>query len=124
MPPKKVLIVEDEAALLKVLAEKFSLEGYSVFEARNGEEGLAAALLEHPDIILLDIVMPKMDGITMLKKLREDVWGHDAEVIVLTNLSDNTKLAEAMELGSYNFLIKTDWKIGDIIAKVKERLHQ
>lgn len=122
MIQRKILIVEDEPALANALAEKFLFGGYSVIQAVNGEEGLQLALEQHPDMILLDIVMPKMDGMTMLKKLREDAWGQQAEVIVLTNLSDNTKLAEAMQLGSYDFLIKTDWQIEHVLEKVKERL--
>lgn len=80
------------------------------------------ALLWHPDLILLDIVMPKMDGMTMLAQLREDEWGKTARVITLTNLSDTEKVAEAIEHGSYEYLVKSDWKIEDVVAKVREKL--
>ncbi|HEU0085631.1 MAG TPA: response regulator [Candidatus Paceibacterota bacterium] len=119
---KKILIVEDERALLRALVEKLSRENLLVFQAGNGEEGLEMALKEHPDIILLDIVMPKMDGITMLKKLREDGWGKTAKIILLTNLSSNEKTAEALALGTNEYLIKTDWEIADVVAKVREHL--
>ena len=85
---KKILVVEDEISLRKALADKFRREGFAVLEAKDGEEGLAVALKEQPHIILLDIVLPKMDGMTMLKKLRqENAWGKSVPVILLTNLS-------------------------------------
>ena len=95
---------------------------FSTLEAKNGEEGLKVALREHPDLILLDIVMPKMDGMTMLRKLREDLWGKTAKVIILTNLSDNEKVAEALEQKSHEYLVKSDWRIEDVVAKVREQL--
>ncbi len=119
-----VEIVEDELSLLEVLTDKFSKEGFKVLRAKNGKDGLKVALTEHPDIILLDIIMPVMDGMTMLKKLREDEWGKDAKVIILTNLSDNEKTAQALADGSNDYLVKSDWKIEDVVKKVEERLGQ
>ena len=119
---KTILVVEDEISLLNALRDKLTRENFAVLEAKNGEEGLEVALREHPDLILLDIVMPKMDGMTMLRKLREDLWGKSAKVIILTNLSDNEKVAEALEQKSYEYLVKSDWKIEDVVAKVRERL--
>ena len=120
---KKILIievVEDDAPLLSVLSERFKGEGYSVVTAMTGEEGLALALKNKPDLILLDIVMPKMDGITMFKKLRQDPWGKKANVILLTNLSADDKITKAVtELEPSYYLIKTDWKLDDIVEKVK-----
>ncbi|OGI26051.1 MAG: hypothetical protein A3J76_05605 [Candidatus Moranbacteria bacterium RBG_13_45_13] len=119
---KTILIVEDEISMLNALRDKFTREGFEVLEAKNGEEGLEIALRDHPDLILLDIVMPKMDGMTMLKRIRADAWGKDVKVIILTNLSDNEKTAAALAQGSYDYLVKSDWKIEDVVAKVKERL--
>src|SRR3989344_6191825 len=110
---KKVLIVEDELDLLGVLAQKFEMEKFEVLQAPDGKIGLAEALRVRPDLILLDIVMPVMDGMTMLKKLREDSWGKDVPIILLTNLSDERKVAEAMQHGVYEYLVKADWNIGD-----------
>lgn len=73
--PKRILIVEDEIPMLKALVDKFSRAGFETLEAKNGIEGLAVALKEHPDLVLLDLVMPKMDGVKMMEKLREDSWG-------------------------------------------------
>jgi DNA-binding response OmpR family regulator len=122
MEPKKILIVEDEASLRKALRDKLTREGFVTLEAKNGEEGLAVALRDHPDLILLDIIMPVVDGLTMLKSLREDTWGKNAKVIILTNLSSNEKVAEAIMQGSRNYLVKSDWKIADVVKMVKNEL--
>jgi DNA-binding response OmpR family regulator len=121
---KKILIVEDESSLRNALRDKLMLEGFIALEAKDGEEGLEVALRDHPDLILLDIIMPKMDGLTMLKKLREDVWGKNTKVILLTNLSDNERVSEALLQGSYDYLVKSDWKIGDVVAKIRSRLSE
>ena len=117
-----ILVVEDEVPLLNALVGKFFREGFSVLQAKNGEEGLESALKNRPDLILLDIVMPRMDGMTMLKKLREDAWGKTVEVIMLSNLSELAKVAEAVAQGSYEYLVKSNWKIEDVVTKVRERL--
>lgn len=120
---KKILIVEDERALRKALSSKFTHEGFSMLEATNGEEGLAVALQEHPDLILLDVIMPVMDGMTMLKKLRGDnAWGKDAVVIMLTNLSESGMVADALAEGMHDYLVKSNWKLEDVVKKVKEKL--
>ena len=119
---KKILIVEDEQDLRQTLVDKLTREGFDVLEAKNGEEGLKAALKEHPDLILLDIIMPVMDGMTMMKKIREDEWGRGVPVIMLTNLSDIERVSEAVESGIYEYLVKSDWKIEDVVKKVKKKL--
>ncbi len=115
-------IVEDEQAVVNILRDKLEKEGFAVLEARNGAEGLELAKRKHPDLVLLDIIMPVMDGITMLKKLREDGWGKTVPVIILTNLSDAESVAEATEKGAFDFLVKSNWKLVDIVKKVKERV--
>ncbi|MEK7557665.1 MAG: response regulator [Patescibacteria group bacterium] len=117
-----ILIVEDEITLNELICKKFESDGFLMLEAKNGEEGLKIALSSRPDIILLDIVMPVMDGITMLEKLREDEWGKNAKVIMLTNLNDSERVATAMTRGSYDYLVKCDWTIEDIVKKVREKL--
>ena len=119
----KILIVEDDIDLLEVLIKKFELENFLVLEAPDGKIGLEDALRHHPDLILLDIVMPVMDGMTMLRKLREDLWGKNVPVVLLTNLSDESKVAEAMTRGVYGYLVKADWNISDVVKKVKQRLN-
>jgi len=125
---KKILVieeVEDEKSLRDVLHDSFSLEGFSVLEAKDGEEGLATALSEHPDIILLDIVLPKMDGLTMMKKLREaNEWGKHVPIILLTNLSaDDDKINQAIaENEPAYYLVKSNYTMSDLVEKIRERL--
>ena len=109
-------------SLRYALLDEFTREGFEVLEAKNGLDGLEVAVREQPDVILLDIIMPVMDGMTMLAKLRKDAWGREAKVIILTNLSDNRKIADSMERGTYDYLIKADWKIERVVSKVKDML--
>jgi DNA-binding response OmpR family regulator len=119
---KKILIVEDDVSMLNALHDKFEAEGLKVVLAGNGKEGLALALKTHPEIILLDILMPVMDGIKMLKKLRKDAWGKDAKVIVLSNVSDNDRVVAAVEQGTREYFVKTAWKLDSVVKIVKEHL--
>ena len=125
---KKILVieaVEDDKPLRDVLRDKFSLEGFSVLEAKDGEEGLAVALSEHPDLILLDILMPRMDGLTMMKKLRETgEWGKKVPIIILTNLSaDDDKINQIIvENQPVYYIIKSNYTMEDLVGKIRERL--
>lgn len=118
----QVLIVEDEISLRNALKTKLTKEGYDVLEAANGKDGLGVALDKKPDLILLDIIMPIMDGISMLKLLRKDKWGKKANVIVLSNLSDPFKESEIKEVNVVNYLIKTNWKLEDLMKIIKKTL--
>lgn len=120
---KTILIVEDDLALRKVLVEKLTDEGFSVLEATDGETGLTQASEHHPELILLDIFMPRMDGITMLSKLRSsDAWGKNIRVIVLTNSTDAQTIATVSGLGATDFLIKSEWSLEALVARIRERL--
>jgi DNA-binding response OmpR family regulator len=119
---KKILIIEDEKSLSQALFDKLERDGFIVIRACNGKIGLEMALEEKPDLILLDIVMPVMDGLTMLQELKKDDWGNKAKVIVLTNLYDSEKVIDCVEQGVTDYLIKTDWKLVDIIEKIKLKL--
>ncbi|HAT73910.1 MAG: Transcriptional regulatory protein ResD [Candidatus Moranbacteria bacterium GW2011_GWF2_36_839] len=119
---KKIIIIEDELSLRSVLAEKLKSDGFEVLEAKNGQEGLEISISQKPDLILLDIVMPKMDGLTMLEKLREDSWGKKVPVIILTNLSSGAEMSRSAEGGVSGYLVKTDWKLDDVVKKIKETL--
>lgn len=125
---KTILITEDDNSLRGALQQKLVNEGFEVFAAKNGEEGLEIALKEHPDLILADILMPKMDGLAMLKTLREDEWGKDARFIILTNMNDVNEISEAIGLAqvnkyeSFEYFIKSNIKIEEVIEKIKEKL--
>jgi len=121
---KTILIVDDEPALLIALVDKFTRAGFTVIIAENGREGLKLAFKNHPDLILLDIIMPIMDGTTMLDKLRKDAWGKHAKVILLTNLSDPGKITKSLKRTVNGYLVKSDWKIKDVVKQVNEKLKE
>lgn len=119
---KRILIVEDDESLKKIMVHTLRAENLEVLEAGNGEEGLKMALEEKPDLVLLDIVLPGMDGLAVLKKLREDSRGKDIPVITLTNLGDIKTVSEALAHGASDYLIKSEWKLDDLVRKVKEKV--
>src|SRR6185312_13646530 len=92
---KKILVVEDEASIALALGDKLAQEKFTVSKAVDGEEGLAVALREHPDLILLDLRMSKMTGLEMLDELRKDAWGKTANVMIMTNVADTASQEEA-----------------------------
>lgn len=118
----KVLVVEDEAPTALALCDKLEHEGYKVLKSDNGKAGLEMALAEHPDLILADLKMPEMNGMEMIRQLREDSWGKDAKVIILTNMSDVSKIEEAMVHGAFFYMVKGDSSMTDIIEKVRSQL--
>ncbi len=124
MDKKRILIVEDEAAMVDALGKKFEKEGFQVYKSHDGEEGLSMAEREHPDLIMLDIIMPKVDGLEFLRRIRQDQkWGAEVPVIMLTNLSDADNVSEAAKYGVFDFLVKTDWRLEDVVQLVKQKLY-
>lgn len=119
---KRVLIVEDEAPLSTALAEKMRKEGYEAEVAKNGQEGLEAIKRNKPDIILLDVIMPIMDGMSMLRNLRTDNEAKDIPVIILSNLSDSNDILQAMQNNTYDYLIKSDVTLEVIVDRIKSRI--
>ena len=117
---KKILIVDDEEDMREILRDKFITSGFDVSVAKDGEEGLEKALKEVPAVILLDIAMPKMDGLEMLKRFRQAEGARIIPVILLTNISDMHKLKEAQELGIQDYMLKAEWKMAQIVERVKE----
>lgn len=121
---KKILVVEDEPDMRQALAESLQHEGFDALQAANGGEGLETAISRRPDLIILDILMPKMDGMEMMKKLRQyNAWGKKVPIILLTNLSADDKILPGIveDEPSY-YLVKSEWKIPNIIEKVREML--
>lgn len=119
---RKILIVDDEMDISKTLAEHFKRKGYAVEIGNDGEEGIAKAKEFLPDLILLDILMPVMDGITALKQLKADAITANIPVIMLTNLDTQDKVAGAMEAGTTHYLVKSDYSPEDLDKKVEEVL--
>lgn len=119
----KVLIVEDDKALSNVLTDKLKNEGFFVLTAKNGEEGLKIGFKEKPDLILLDVIMPKMNGLKMLKLLRENQWGKTVPVLLLSNDDDPEHIRETLKDNATDYLIKSDWELEDVIKKIQETLN-
>ncbi|OHB10935.1 MAG: hypothetical protein A3G05_02240 [Candidatus Zambryskibacteria bacterium RIFCSPLOWO2_12_FULL_45_14] len=116
---KKVLIIDDNNNLVTVLVDKFNVSGFEAVGAFSGQEGLKKALELHPDIILLDLVMPEMGGLEMLKQLRLDPWGKQAKVMVLSVLDEPTYVANAMDSNVVGYIVKTDFSLDGVVKQIK-----
>ena len=122
-PEKKiVLVVEDDATTASALLSQLESAGLGVLVARDGRAGLALALEKHPDLILLDLQMPKMDGRTMFMELSRDQWGMSVPVIILTTTANPDIIVQTVRDGVSDYLVKADHSIHDVVKKVKERL--
>ncbi len=119
---KTILVVEDEQVLITALRKKMESVGFDVLTAMDGDEGMKIALKDHPDLILLDMILPVMDGVTFLEKIREDAWGKDVPIIILSNLSRAETISESKKKGVNAYLVKTDWKLSEVVQKVKYEL--
>lgn len=124
MDNKKILIIEDEESVQRAISDSFANQEFATHIAKDGEEGLEIALREHPDLILLDILLPKVDGMAMLQKLRRDEWGKGVPVIILTNVdpSTNSVINSVLENKPAYYLVKSDVKLEGIVDKIKEVL--
>lgn len=119
---KTVLIVEDEQSMQRALKNKLEHAGYQILTASDGEGAMAAMKSTKPDLVLLDLIMPKMDGITVLRQVKADDALRSVPVVILTNLSSGDKVAEAMQLGTFDFLVKANYSLDDVLKKVIDRL--
>jgi len=120
---KKILLIEDDFTLSSILVDKFTQEGFEVLSSSNGEGGLAIAFKEHPDIILLDIILPDLNGISVIKEIRDDKWGEKVPIFVLSNLSEKEKVFEGSQKNLIDdYLIKAELKIQELVKKVREKL--
>jgi CheY-like chemotaxis protein len=120
--PKVILVVEDDPVLLKMYTEKFTFEGFKVLNARNGEEALKVTLANKVDIILLDIMLPRVSGTDFLVKLRQDPRGKAIPVVALTNLAEETERQRALELGVKEYLVKAMQTPEQVVEKMKKYL--
>jgi len=118
---KKIMLVDDDPLIIRMYQNKLSTDGYNVVTAINGEEGVLKAKKEKPDLILLDLMMPKMNGVETLKLLKKESDTKDIPVIILTNLEDKGEDVEkAKELGAKEYLVKAKIDLKTLSAKVKE----
>jgi len=116
---KKILFVEDESALQKTFGEILSQEGYEMTSALDGEAGLRLAKLDKPDLILLDLILPKINGFEVLKSLKENKETKNIPVIVLTNLEAMEDIDKAISLGAISYLVKTEYDLEEVLEKIK-----
>lgn len=117
---KKILIIEDEDAYQKILSIKLASEGFDVMHAQNGEDGFDQAIKNHPDLIILDIQMPVMNGLEMLRKLRQDTWGKTVKVIIMSAFEEDNEVAHAVELNTFEYMVKSKIQLDEFIKKIKE----
>ena len=118
----KVLVAEDDAFLSKAYAAKLTKEGFEVISALNGEEIMEKVKSEKPDIILLDIVMPKKNGFDVLYDLKQEPSTKNTPVIILSNLGQEEDIKRGKDLGADDYLIKSDIAINDVVDKIKQVL--
>lgn len=119
---KKILLVEDEEIMAELLEKKLSKEGYKVILAKDGEEGLEAIKREKPDLILLDIIMPKKGGFEVMEEIQKDEELKKIPIIVISNSGQPVELSKAKELGAKDWLIKTQFDPAEVLEKIKKQL--
>jgi len=119
---KVLLLVEDDPLLINMYQTKFAGEGFQVFTATDGQAGLILAQSEKPNIIILDIMMPKMDGIEVLRQIKKDPNLKNVPILMLSNLSEIAKQKEALQLGAKEFLIKANLTPTQVVQKIKQHL--
>ncbi len=119
---QKILFVEDETALQKTIGDILKQEKYKVVSAMDGEAGLQMARTEKPDLILLDLVLPKMHGFEVLKALKADEATKYIPIIVLTNLESMGDIEKALELGATTYLVKASYTLEEVVQKIKKTL--
>lgn len=116
---KKILIVEDDKFLRELMAQKILKEGYDVLEAMDGEEGLKVIREEKPDLVLLDLLLPIMDGFELLAKIKEDAVLSKIPIIVLSNLGQKEDVEKALSLGAKDYMVKAHFTPTEIAVKIK-----
>ena len=121
---KTILVIEDEDELRKNILNILGILGFKTFEASDGEEGLKTAQAEKPNLILLDLILPKKDGFEVLKELKADEKTKDIPVIVLTNLEGVGDVEKALTLGATTYLVKANYELEDVLKTVKSQLKE
>ncbi|MDO9181375.1 MAG: response regulator [Bacteriovorax sp.] len=118
---KKVLIIEDEPSLLRALKDKLERNGLSVFYAVNGDEGLRMVKKEKPNLVLLDLILPKMTGETVLKRMKEDKNLQNIPVVVLSAKADEATVVNCLNnLGASDYMVKSDFTLEQVLDKINK----
>jgi DNA-binding response OmpR family regulator len=119
---KKILIIEDDKFLRELISMKLQKEGYTIVEAVDGEEGEKKIKEEKPDLVLLDLILPGIDGFEVLSRIKEDPTVSSIPVIILSNLGQKEEIEKGLKLGAIDFLVKAHFTPGEIIEKIKNIL--
>ncbi len=119
---KKILVVEDDKFLRELISTKLRKEGFDVLEVFDGEEGIKEIKKEKPDLVLLDLILPGIDGYEVLARKKEDPAVASIPVIILSNLGQREEVEKGLKLGASDFLIKAHFTPGEIIEKIKSIL--
>lgn len=122
MAKAKLLLIEDDVTLVKMYERKFKSDGYQVSIAYDGLEGLEKAIKEKPDLVILDLMLPKLDGVTLFQKLRSKPETFKTPVLILTNFGQEDAVFECFKLGSVDYLMKSDVTPQQVVAKVENLL--
>lgn len=120
--PKKILLVEDEPILSNILRQRLEGENFRVIMARDGSEAVKFLREEKPDLILLDIILPKMSGFEVMEEMKEDPTIQSAPVVVVSNLGQSSDVEKAQKFGAVGYFVKAQLSIDDLISKIKEFL--
>ena len=117
-----ILVVEDDVHIRNILQKKLTDQDFVVIMAHQGQEGVDMALAQHPDLIIMDIIMPRLDGLSAIRKLRVDTWGKSVPIIVFTNLEDEGYVSQAVQEGVNKYVLKYKSSFSDIVKAVWEIL--
>lgn len=118
----KILIIEDDSVFQQTIGEFLRTEGFEVFSAVDGEEGIRLTQKESPDLVLLDIILPKKNGYEVITELKKDPATKNIPIMLLTNLGGIQDVERALGLGATTYLVKSDYKLEEVVEKIKEIL--
>ena len=121
---KNILFIEDESALQRTIGDILKSKDYKVIKALDGESGLRSAKEERPDLILLDLILPRMDGFEVLKGLKASEETKNIPVIILTNLEETEDIQKALELGATTYLVKSSYTLEEVVKKIEKALEE
>ena len=119
---KKILIADDSNVLRDLMKQMLEFKGYDTLIAVDGEEALTSALAGHPDLILLDLRMPKMDGYDVVRKLRQDPWGKDVKILILTAAGEIGDIPDDIGIKGTDYMQKSVWGIENVEQRVRQKL--
>jgi len=123
MSQKKILIIEDSVTLADSLEDMLTFKGYEAIKATNGKQGFTLATLEKPDLILLDLKLPDIDGYDVLRKLRADDWGKTARILILTASEMSETVPADIKINPSDILHKTQWGIENLATRIESELY-